>query len=192
MRTDSRLVGGPELLIVVGACVFIAMLGLSAYFVADLRWLHFFQAWIYLGTMALSFRRNRWGYFIGISAAGYWDYVGVFVMPVLRNGVHWLGASLATGKIQHIDQIMVAVPPWIGNFLVLVGCIWGFGRLQEKSLRDLARFVLAFVLTTAFLVADVAVFSPGRLPIFRRSLHPHVPFAVAISTPLIGVKSPYH
>jgi hypothetical protein len=178
MRTLWRL-GGPELLIISGSCLFIFVLGLSAYFEPDIRWLHFFQAWMYVVTIALAFRRNRWGYFIGISASGFWDYVNLFVTTFFHNGLHWLGASLATGQVQHVDQIL-AVPAWIGNFLVFVGCIWAFERLPEKSLRDLARFLLALILTTAFLAADVAVFQPRYLPLFRRSLHPHSPFALTL------------
>jgi len=182
MRTLPRIFGGPELLIVVGSGVFIFVLGLSAYFEADIRWLHFFQTWMYLATMALSLRRNRWGYFIGISAAGFWDYINLFVTTFFRNGLHWLSASLATRQIQHIDQI-IAVPAWTGNFLVLVGCIWAYGRLAEKNPRDLVRFVVALTITTAFFATTVAVFQPRYLPLFRRALHPHSPFAaVAIFT----------
>jgi hypothetical protein len=71
-----------------------------------------------------------------------------------------------------------------------VGCLWAFARLPEKSPRDLARLVLAFVMTTAFFAADVAIFQPRYLPLFRRSLHPHSPLAVASA--LTGDKSPYH
>ena len=175
MWSHTRVFGGPELFIISGGCLFIFVLGLSAYFEPDIRWLHFFQAWMYVATIALAFRRNRWGYFIGISASGFWDYVNLFVTTFFPNGLHWLAASLVTGQVQHVDQI-VAVPAWIGNLLVFVGCIWAFGRLPDKSPRDLARFLLVFILTTAFFAADVAIFQPRYLPLFRRSLRPHSPF----------------
>ena len=54
MKTAIRRVGLPELLILMGSLTFIAMLWLSAYFEADIRWLHFFQAWMYLATIGLS------------------------------------------------------------------------------------------------------------------------------------------
>jgi len=79
MRTHRCAFGGLELLIVIGSGLFIFVLGLSAYFEADIRWLHFFQAWMYLATIALSLHHNRWGYFIGISAAGFWNYINLFV-----------------------------------------------------------------------------------------------------------------
>lgn len=182
MQTHSRAFGGPELLIVVGGCVFIFVLALSAYFEPDIRWLHFFQAWMYIVTIALSFRHNRWGYFIGISAAGFWDYINLFVTTFFRNGLHWLAASIAAGQTQHVDQI-IAVPAWTGNFLVVVGCIWAYGRLTDKNPHDLARFVLAFILTIAFFAADVAIFQPRYLPLFRQALHPHSPFAAVVLQP---------
>jgi hypothetical protein len=176
MRSSSRLVGGPELLILIGSGLFIFILALAAYFEADIRWLHFFQAWMYVATIVLALRRNRWGYFIGISAAGFWDYLNVFVTTFFANGLHWLGVLLSSGQAEHVDQI-IAVPAWAGNFLVIVGCIWAYARLEQKSSRDVTRFLLAFVLTTAFFAADVAVCQPRYLPLFRRALHPHAPLS---------------
>jgi len=75
----------PEWLIIVGGCVFISMLGLSAYWEPDIRWLHFFQAWMYVATIVLAHRRNRWGYFIGFSAAGLWIYANLFATTFFFN-----------------------------------------------------------------------------------------------------------
>jgi len=188
MQKHLRGFGSPELLIGGGGCLFIFMLGLSAYFEPDIRWLHFFQAWMYVATIALSVGRNRWGYFIGISAAAFWDYTSLFVTTFFPNGVHWLAASIRAGQVQHADQI-IAVPAWIGNFLVIVGCIWAYSRLMQKNLHDLARFGLALILTTAFFAADVAVFQPRYLPLFRHALHPHSPLAsVALPRTLTFVR----
>ena len=175
MKNASGRLGLPELLILVGSCLFIFILWLSAYFEADIRWLHFFQAWMYLAAIALSLRRSRWGYFIGISAAGLWDYVALFVNTFFRNGLHWLFAWMSTGQLRHVDQI-IAVPAWTGNFLVVVGSLWAYARLREKCRGDLARFALAFVLTTAFFAAAVAVCQPRYLPLFRGIFHPRRPF----------------
>ena len=48
-----------EWLIVVGSCVFISMLALSAYWEPDIRWLHFLQAWMYVAAIVLSHRSLR-------------------------------------------------------------------------------------------------------------------------------------
>jgi hypothetical protein len=155
--------------------LFIFVLWLSAYLEPDIRWLHFFQAWMYLATIALSLRGSRWGYFIGASAAVFWDYINLFVTSFLRSGLHWTGAWMSTGHLERLDQI-VAVPGWIGNFLIIVGSIWGYMQLQTKRRGDLARLALAFIFTTAFFAACIAVCQPRYLPLFRGTLHPHRPW----------------
>lgn len=174
MKSSTRVLGRPEILVLVGCCVFIFILWLSAYFDASIRWLHFFQSWMYLATIVLSVGRNRWGYFIGLSAAGLWDYLNLFVTTFFLGGLHWLRASITAGQLQHVDQI-IAVPAWIGNLLVIVGCLWAYSRLAEKSLVDVGRFVFAFLLTTGFFVTAIALFQPRYLPLFRAMLHPHLP-----------------
>jgi hypothetical protein len=141
---------------------------------ADIRRLHFFQAWMYFAAIGLSLRRNRWGYFIGLSAAAFWDYSNLFATTFFRNGLHWLSVSINNGELQRLDQL-VAVPAWVGNFLVVVGSLWGYGRLQEKHPTDIWRFVFALVLTTAFFAADMYLYQPRYLSLFPRLLHPHWP-----------------
>jgi hypothetical protein len=164
-----------QLLILVGSCVFVFVLWLAAYFEPDIRWLHFFQAWMYVAAVGLSLRRSRWGYFIGISAAGFWDYGNLFVIKFFSNGLHWLFTWVSTGQLKHVDQI-VAVPAWIGNFLVLVGSTWAYSQLPDKNRYDLGRFALVFVLTTGFFAGAIALCQPRYLPLFRNILHPHSPW----------------
>lgn len=175
MKIAERRVAAPQVLILLGSCLFIFVLWLSAYFEPDIRWLHFFQAWMYLAAIGLSLRRNRWGYFIGITAAGLWDYTSLFVNTFFRSGLHWLGAWISTGELKRVDQI-IAVPAWIGNFLVVAGSVWGYARLREKKPGDLGRLALAFVMTTGFFAAAIAVCQPRYLPLFRGLLHPHRPW----------------
>ena len=166
--------GAPEWLIVIGACIFIVVLGVSAYFEADIRWLHFFQAWMYIATIALSLRRNRWGYFIGVSAAGFWAYANLFVTTFFVNGLHELSRWMATGHLARPDQL-IAVPAWFSNVLVMIGCVWAYSRLPTKSLGDSGRLLLTFVVTSGFFALDMALFQPRYLGIFPRLLHPHLP-----------------
>ena len=175
MKRSGYGFGVPELLIVTGCGIFTFVLWLSAYWEKDIRWLHFFQSWMYLGTIVLSLRRNRWGYFIGIAAAATWDYTAVFVNTFLRSGLHWLSVSLHSGRLQHADQ-MIAIPAWGSNFLVVVGCLWAYGRMRGKAASDLVRLLFSFVLTTAFFAAAIALFQPRYLPLFRGMVHPHRPW----------------
>lgn len=164
----------PAWLIVAGGVFFIVVLAVSAWWEADIRWLHFFQSWMYLAAIGLSLRRSRWGYFIGIAAAGLWDYGSLFVNTFFLSGLHETAHWLHTGHLQRPDQF-IAVPAWTANLLVVIGCLWGYARLKSKSPRDLAAFVMTFVLTSGYFALDMAICQPRYLPFFRGLLHPHWP-----------------
>ena len=174
MKSDSGRTGAPEWLILIGAGFFIIVLAVSAIWEADIRWLHFFQALMYVATIVLSLRRSRWGYFIGISAAGLWDYANIVATTFFLNGLQQLSEWVHTGALVRPD-LLIAVPAWFSNFFVIVGCLWAYWRLSAKGAADIARFVTAFALTTGFFAADMALFQPRYLALFRRMLHPHLP-----------------
>jgi hypothetical protein len=175
-RTVPRnRLGGPESLLLTGAAVFVFILWLSAYFDASIRWLHFFQAWMYIVAVVIGLRRNRWGYFIGISAAGFWDYANLFVTTFFKNGLIELARWIETGRLARADQF-IAVPAWIGNLLVFSGCLWAYWRLRQRSAADGLRFLAAFAITTGFFALIIAIFQPRYLALFPRLLHPHAPW----------------
>jgi len=121
---------GSQWLILIGACFFILMLAISAYWEADIRWLHFFQAWMYLATILLSFRRSRWGYFIGISAAGLWDYTNIFATTFLYNGLEQIANWIRSGHLQRPD-LLIAIPHGCQTFWwssAVSGAICGSGK----------------------------------------------------------------
>ncbi|HET7452648.1 MAG TPA: hypothetical protein VFL12_07895 [Thermoanaerobaculia bacterium] len=162
--------GAPERLAVAGAAVFILVLAVSAWWEPDIRWLHLFQGAMYVATIVLVRQRNRWGYFIGIAAAGFWDWANVFATSFFSNGLQQVSRWLRTGQVR--PDLLIAVPAWFSNLLVVVGCGWGYARLARKSRIDVARFAAALLLTTAFFAADMAIFQPRYLAIFPRLLHP--------------------
>jgi hypothetical protein len=82
------------------------MLGLSAYWEPDIRWLHFFQTWMYVATIVLARRRNRWGYFIGFSAAGLWIYANLFATTFFFNGLQQLSHWVHTGRLERADLLI--------------------------------------------------------------------------------------
>ena len=120
-----------------GASFFILVLGISAVWEADIRWLHFFQAWMYVATIALAFRGSRWGYFIGISAAGLWDYANLVATTFFFSGLEQLSQWIHTGHLARPD-LMIAVPAWFSNLLIVIGCLWAYTRLSGKSFRSLS------------------------------------------------------
>lgn len=164
----------PRWLTLIGCCFFVLMLGISAFWEPGIRWLHFFQACMYIAAGVLAVRKNRWGYFIGISAAGLWIYANIFATTFFFNGLQQLSHWIQTGQMARPD-LLIAVPAWFSNLFVVVGCIWEYFRLPTKSLRDAGRFAFTFVLTTGFFALDMALFQPRYLGIFPRMLHPHLP-----------------
>lgn len=110
----------PEWVILVGALGFMLMLAISASLDAQIRWLHFFQSWMYVATIALSCRQSRWGYFLGVSVAGFWDYMNVFASSFFWNGLQQLYGWTASGHLSRPD-LLIAVPAWFSNLLVVVG-----------------------------------------------------------------------
>ena len=178
MRSQYWQLGAPEGLILFGASIFILVLGVSAFWEPDIRWLHFFQSWMYLATIALSLRGNRWGYFIGISAAGLWDYINIFATTFFYNGLQQLNQWFHTGHLARPD-LLIAVPAWFSNLLVVIGCLWAYARRADKNPRDAAKLVLSFALTTGFFAIAIALFQPRYLGIFPRLLHPHLPRGVS-------------
>jgi hypothetical protein len=164
----------PESLIFIGGTGFIVVLALSAYWERDIRVLHFSQAWMCVATMVFSFQGSRWGHFIGISAAGFWNYANIFATTFFFNGLEQLAAWVRTGHLARPD-ILIAVPAWFSNLLVICGCLWAYYRLREKSLADTWRFLATFALSSGFFALDIALFQPRYLGIFHRALHPHLP-----------------
>src|SRR5690242_8642360 len=96
----------PEWLILIGGCSFILVLAISAFWEADIRWLHFFQAWMYVATIWLALRRNRWGYFIGLSAASLWNYANIFATTFFFNGLKQLSLSAHMRHLERPDLLI--------------------------------------------------------------------------------------
>ena len=128
---------------------------------------------MYVIALALSFRRSRWGYFVGISAAGFWSYTNILATTFFFNGLEQLTSSLRTGHIARPD-ILIAVPAWLANVAVVCGCLWAYGRLREKHVSDILGFLMTFALTTGYFALDMALFQPRYLSIFPRLLHPRL------------------
>ena len=113
-------------------------------------------------------------YFIGIAAAGFWCYTNIFVTTFFLNGLQQLSQWMQTGQMRRPD-LAIAVPAWFGNLSVVVGCFWSYVRLPRKSIHDIGKFLVAVALTIGFFALDMALFQPRYLPLFRSSLHPHLP-----------------
>jgi hypothetical protein len=173
-----RIMHGPtsrarECTVTIGAIVFIAVLFLSAYWEPDIRWLHFFQSWMYIATTALIWRRSRWGSFIGVGAAGLWNYMTLFVNTFLKNGLNQASSLVHTGHLPRPD-LFISVPGWLGNLAVILGCLWVYASLPNKQWGDAPKFAAAVAGTAGFFALIIALFQPRYLALFPGLLHPHL------------------
>ena len=98
----------------------------------------------------------------------------LFATTFFFNGLQQLAQWVQTGHLERPD-LLIAVPAWFANLLVVVGCLWGYRQAPAKTLGDAGRLFTAFALTTGFLALDMAVFQPHYLGLFARMLHPHLP-----------------
>src|SRR4029077_2691928 len=159
-------------LIWIGAAGFIVILALSAAFDPTIRLLHIFQAMMYVAIIVLIARGSRWGLFLGISVAMFWNYGAMFVNSFFRNGVDALSASFAEGRVVHADKI-IAVFAVFFNFAIIAGCLAIYLRLSRKSWADLAAWLATLVGQGCYFAAIIALFQPRYLSLFPRLLHPH-------------------
>jgi len=159
--------------IVIESLAFIAVLAITAYWEPDIRWLHFFQAWIYLAVIFLSLRHNRWGYFVGIAISAFWNSANLFVTTFFHAGRQQLGELLATGHLSRPD-LFISVPAVSIHFLLILCCIWAYLRLERRRWTDAAKFLASAVASIAYFAAIMALFQPRYLGMFPRFLHPHL------------------
>jgi len=103
-----------------------------------------------------------------------WDYTTIFANPFFFNGLHQLSQWMNTAQLGRPD-LLIAMPAWFSNLLVVIGCVWVYLWLPTKSPLDAGRFIIAFALTTGFFALDMALFQPRYLSLFPRMLHPRLP-----------------
>jgi|SRR5579859_353286 len=158
--------------VVTGAIGFIAILALSAVFDHTIIALHAFQALMYLAVIALVSRRNRWGYFLALAIAAFWNYTNLFVTNFFESGLATLRRLAATGQLTHPDQL-IAVAAVVFHLLMIAAGLVRIVQTSRKAGADLATFLVALVGQTAYFAAIVALFQPRYLQLFPRLFHPH-------------------
>jgi hypothetical protein len=156
----------------IGAAGFISVLALSAVFDPTIRVLHAFQALMYVAVIWLTAYGSRWGLFLGVACAAFWNYMAMFVNSFFAAGVRELSKSIATGTVQHPDLI-IAVFAVSFHALMIVGCAAAWLRLRRKSWTDVGGLSVALVGQAAYFAAILALFQPRYLAQFGHLLHPH-------------------
>ena len=145
---------------IVGLCLaFILISALAAYLEPDVRALHLYEWLIYLAVMVLALKHGKWGYGIGISTAAFWLGLSLFGTTFLRDGVENWAGFLKTGHITSAMAV-VAVPAAISQLLLIVCCIWAYGRIKNKQWSDLEILVGSALISVVYLAGVVALFWP--------------------------------
>lgn len=157
---------GPDWLVTIGGSFFIFALAVSAIFVPQIRWLHLVQSSFYIAAITLSLRRSRWGYFIGASSAGLWDLLALFASPLFAEFLDHPGRP---------DLVLQGLAS-VANLAVVIGCVWGYRRLADRSRKDIGGLILILVVTTGLLIGATAFLAPDYLVAYTRALHPHWPW----------------
>ncbi len=157
-----------------GGCLFILVLGISAFCEADIRWLHFFQAWMVRCCDGIEPSRESLGIFYRAGCRRPLGLREYFCHHLLFQRIAAAFAMDAHGAFDAAG-FSDCRAAWFCNLFVVIGCLWAYARLPRKSLGDVGRFLLAFVLTTVFFALDMALFQPRYLGLFPRMLHPHLP-----------------
>lgn len=161
--------------VVIAACggLFIAILALSAWWDPSIRWLHGFQALLYVATAVLALKRDRWGYFLGAATAGFWNYATLFLNNFFHAGREQLQILLATGHLPRPD-LVISVPAVVAHFVMIGCCLWGYTRLPEKGWPDVSRAAASMALSVGYLALIMALFQPRYLALFTRLFHPRL------------------
>lgn len=142
-----------------GATLFIFVLFISAYWEPDIRWLHFFQSWMYFVAIAFIWQGSKWGYFVGFSAALFWNYTTLFVNTFLKNGWNQVQTLLNSGQLPRPD-LFISVPAWAGNLAVILGRFVGYLLTSKKAWSDVLRCMVGLAGTLAFFAFAMAICQP--------------------------------
>jgi len=164
---------GLDKVITAAATGFIVVLALAAWWDSTIIWLHVLQALMYVATIVLVLRHDRWGYFLGFSIAAFWNYANFFVTSFFRAGLEQVSILIHTGALPRPD-LFISVPAVTFHFIMIVDCAVAYLRLRAKPASDVLRFAIAFFGSIAFFVADMTLTQPRYLAIFPRLLHPQL------------------
>jgi hypothetical protein len=141
-----------------GAGLFILALLGSAVAVPQLRWLHAFQALIYVAVILLGRRNNAMGLGAGTTIAVAWNSLEWLGPHLIQAGAHQFWSLMSTGHIRRLDTLMVFIGA-IAHIVLLVACVAAFIQLRPKQ-KDWRKFLVGGLLVLAYFAAIVAVLRP--------------------------------
>jgi hypothetical protein len=150
--------GWARILILVGVGLFLLALALSAYFVPELRLLHFLQALIYVVVVVLVLRDSPWGFGAGAVIATGWNCLNLFITHLFQRGLEQMADLARSGHVSQPDTMMVAVGG-IGHFLLIIGCLGAFLG-SSPTRRQWGQFLGGGLLVLVYFALIVVIAAP--------------------------------
>ena len=147
--------------------MFIAVLGIAAYWDPSIRVLHAFEAMPYGLAAVLCLRQRKIGYMLGAASGAFWLWMAGTLTSFVRNGFERLEMLLTTGHVDRWDQL-IAAPAALATAGLVAFSSWGYFRLRAKSPVDLAVFVIVLAVVAVFFVMLFWLFAPQYLRLFDR------------------------
>ncbi len=162
---DSAL----QVAIVIFCAFFIGVLLLSGYFERDVLALHLFQSLIYVAVAFLSFKRNKFGYGMGISIAAEWNAYNLFASGFIAAGFRQMGLLFRHGSISNPVHLLGALGG-IDHFALIACLAWAYARLPTKRFRDVFILLAGAIVVTTYFLAIIALLWPQFIPRLRRHI----------------------
>jgi len=156
----SRLNGrfSMQVLIYIGAALFMVALLVSAVIVPELRLLHSLQALIYLAVIVLARRNSAWGFGAGFFIGVVWNSFSLFVTHLMQVGAVAFWSSLRTGDVKQIVPMMVALGG-LGHFVLIIASAFAILR-HDVEIKKWWKFVGGGAAAIAYFVLIIAFARP--------------------------------
>lgn len=145
---------------------FIAVLLAAGYFERDVLLLHLFQSLIYVAVAALSRRRSKFGYGMGIAISAEWNAYNLFASGFIAAGFRQVALLFREGRISKPVHLLGALGG-LDHFALIACLVWAYARLPTKRFRDVFIFFASATVVTTYFLAIIAVLWPQFIPRLR-------------------------
>jgi len=158
-----------DLAAAISSAIFVACLGVAAYWEPSIRILHIFESLPYIAAAILCLRRLKLGYAIGVVSGAFWLWTAGFLTTFILNGFERLVMLVNTGSVDRLD-ILIAIPAAIGTGGLVIFSSIAYAGHPRKSRNDFLLFLTALLIVPAFFILIFAAFAPQYLGMFQQLL----------------------
>ena len=147
-----------HLWISIGAGLLLVALTGSALVVPELRLLHLLQALIYVAVVILARRNNVYALGAGFTIAVAWNSIETFGPHLTQAGALMWWSFLHTGKVQHLDTMMVPIGG-VGHIILMIACLTALFQLPRDT-KKWWKFLAGGVLVLGYFALIIAIARP--------------------------------